>query len=105
MFRVRIARSFGGESPMVLQSQHLYSTKENAIASAVLSVPQPAWEKIEWIPTLDDDGLKFNFCVGALTYQISIDKVRVDVPIESFTLDQSIIQHPTWCEKRGFHFD
>lgn len=102
LYRLRISKSLGGETPMLLQSQHCFSSREAAFAQVYLFVPED--ERPNWTSSDDSSDIKFDFRVDSARFQIWIDKMPIDKPITSLFLDQTITQTPEWCAKNGFHF-
>jgi hypothetical protein len=63
MYRLRVSKSYGGGSPMMMIGCYAFTRKEDAIAAAIKSVPGDS--EIEWAKGEDGD-VKYNFRVGIL---------------------------------------
>lgn len=105
MYRLRISRSFGGETPMILQSQRAFSNKAIALAAVFRSLPEDV--EINWTKGNSENDIKFDFRMRTCRYQVWIDPLPViadDAVLDLFQ-DESITEYPRWCNKKGFHFD
>lgn len=102
MFRLRISKSYGGETPMCLITQHVFTDKVRALAAAIQVVPQDI--ELNWTKGETDD-IKFDFCIGALRYQVWIDDLPTDPILLNIGEDHSITEYPRWSQIKGYNFD